>query len=472
MTYENSDLAVVPPSQRTWGVGNYVSLWISMSLCIPTYMLASSLIEGGMNWWQALLTVLLGNGIVLIPMLLNGHAGARYGIPFPVFCRASFGVRGANLPALARAIVACGWFGIQTWIGGHALYQLFQVWWPSLDHLPAIFPSFLGLATGPGLCFLLFLGVNLWVISRGIESIRRLLIFKAWVLPLVAMALLLWAVLSIGGLGPIFSRPSKFQTVGEFWSFFVPSLTAMVGFWATLSLNIPDFTRYARDQRSHFLGQSISLPLSMTAFSFVGVAVTSATILLYGDPIWDPIALVGKFSSKGLVSVGLLAVVLSTLATNIAANIVSPANDFSHLWPVRIDFKRGGYLTGVIGALILPWKLIASPTGYIFTWLIGYSGMLGAIGGILITDYFLLRRGELQVAGLYRQDGPYWYHRGFNPNALIAFFLGILPALPGFIKTLGLVTTMPEWLMQVYHYAWFVSFAVSSLIYWALPRRA
>ena len=242
------DLAPTPPVERTWGTGNYAALWISMSLCIPTYMLASSLIEGGMNWWQALLTIFLGNTIVLVPMLLNGRAGAEYGIPFPVFARASFGVRGANVPALLRAIIACGWFGIQTWIGGYALYQMAVLWVPALGTLPPVFPASWALPTGPALVFGLFWLLNMYVVYLGVESIRKLLVFKAFFLPVAAVALLWWAIAAGHGLGPILAQPSKFTSGAAFWAFFFPSLTGMVGFWATLSLNIPDFTRYATSQ--------------------------------------------------------------------------------------------------------------------------------------------------------------------------------------------------------------------------------
>src|SRR5580658_4221297 len=332
MSLYSADLAPVPLEKRTWKTWNYAALWISMSLCIPTYMLASSLIGGGMNWWQAIGTIFLGNSIVLVPMILNGRAGAKYGIPFPVFARASFGVRGANIPAMLRAIVACGWFGIQTWIGGFALYQALRLWIPSLEHLPLLLPRSWGLATGPAICFLLFWLLNMWVVWLGVESIRKLLVFKAIFLPLAALALLWWAVSHVrGGLGPILSQPSHFATNGAFWAFFVPGLTGMVGFWATLSLNIPDFTRYAVSQSAQIRGQAIGLPSSMTLFAFIGVVVTSATGIIFGQTIWDPVALAGRFESRWLVSFAMLAVAISTLATNIAANIVSPANDFANL---------------------------------------------------------------------------------------------------------------------------------------------
>ena len=285
----SEDLAPVPNHKRTWNTWNYAALWISMSLCIPTYMLASSLIEGGMNWWQSILTIFLGNLVVLIPMVLNGHAGAKYGIPFPVFARASFGTSGANIPAILRAIVACGWFGIQTWIGGFALYQMFRLWIPSLDAMPQVFPDSFGLQTGPAITFFFFWLLNMYVVYLGVESIKKLMVFKAVFLPLAALALLFWAIDAANGLGPILEQPSKFSDSPSFFAFFFPALTGMVGFWATLSLNIPDFTRYAKSQKAQVVGQAIALPSSMTLFSFIGVVVTSATTIVYGTTIWDPV---------------------------------------------------------------------------------------------------------------------------------------------------------------------------------------
>jgi nucleobase:cation symporter-1, NCS1 family len=464
----SEDLAPIPQEKRTWNTWNYAALWISMCLCIPTYMLASSLIGGGMNWWQAIATIFLGNTIVLVPMILNGRAGAKYGIPFPVYARASFGVRGANIPAMLRAIVACGWFGIQTWIGGFALYQLLRVWFPGLAGLPRVLPASWGLETGPALCFLLFWLVNMYVVWLGVESIRKLLVFKAFFLPLAALALLWWALAQVhGGLGPVLAQPSRFSDPAAFWAFFVPSLTGMVGFWATLSLNIPDFTRYAVSQRAQVRGQAIGLPPSMTLFAFIGVVVTSATTLIYGTTIWDPVALAGRFDNKLLVSFAMLAVALSTLATNIAANIVSPANDFANLSPARINFRTGGLITGIIGVLIFPWKLVADPGGYIFTWLVGYSSLLGPVGGILIADYYVINRQQLSVQDLYDPNGAYRFTGGFNRRAVVSLVLGILPSIPGFLTTIHVLgpDSCPSWLLQLYNYAWFAGFFVAGGCY-------
>lgn len=469
----SEDLAPIAQNKRSWGTWNYTALWISMSLCIPTYMLASSLIEGGMNWWEAILTIFLGNAIVLIPMILNGHAGAKFGIPFPVLARASFGVKGANIPAILRAIVACGWFGIQTWIGGYALYLMVRVWIPSIENLPQIFPTSFGLQSGPALTFILFWMLNMYVVYLGVDSIKKLLVFKAFFLPVAALALLFWAIQAGHGLGPILAQPSKFASSAEFWKFFFPALTGMVGFWATLSLNIPDFTRYAKSQRAQIVGQSLGLAPSMTLFAFIGVVVTSATVIIYGKTIWDPLEVAGRFDSKLLVSIAMIAVTISTLATNIAANIVSPANDFANLSPAKINFKTGGYITGIFGILIFPWKLVADPTGYIFTWLIGYSSLLGPIGGIMIVDYFFIRKKELDVNDLYAQQGKYTYSGGFNRSAIYALLLAIVPNIPGFLVTIKVIdeSVFGPWVSHLYNYAWFVGFLVSAIVYLVLMKR-
>src|SRR5437879_3059686 len=449
----NEDLAAVPLSRRTWTIYNYASLWVAMSVCIPTYMLASGLIAGGMNWWQAIGTILLGNMIVLIPMLLNAHAGARYGIPFPVFVRASFGVRGANVPAVLRALVACGWFGIQTWIGGQAIFTMLQILWPAAK----------GSSPAMWSCFFLFWALNMLVVWRGIDTIKVLEGVAAPFMLSVGVLMLWWITSLAGGFGPVLSAPSKFHTTAEFVRFFIPSLTGMVGFWATVALNIPDFTRYAQSQKAQMAGQALGLPLAMTLYAFIGVAVTSASVVLFGEAIWDPVALLGRFHQPVVASIALVALLIATLNTNVAANVVSPSNDFSNLNPRLISFRTGGFITGVIGVLMMPWKLLGDYSTYIFGWLVGYSGLLGPIAGVMIADYFIVRQRELNVADLYRRNGAYEYDRGVNYRALAALAFGIIIAL------LGLVVPPLRWL---YDYAWFVGFLVAGASYVILMQRA
>src|SRR2546429_7264439 len=359
----NADLAPVPGDRRKWRVGSFAARWISLSACIPTYMLASSLIGGGMNWSQAIMTIFLGNLIVVVPMILNAHAGTRYGIPFPVLGRASFGPRGANVPALMRAFVACGWFGIQTWIGGAAIYKILGVFFPALTTPGA--PTFLGITLAEFVRFLFFWAINMFVVYKGIESIRFLLNIKAPLLIALGLLLLAWAYRNAGGFGPILAQPSAFDPgqpkSGQFWSFFVPGLTGMIGFWATLSLNIPDFSRYARTQRDQVVGQALGLPLTMALYSFIGVAVTSATAIIYGHTIWDPVDVLTHFTNPVVLVVAMLALCIATLATNIAANVVSPANDFSHVAPHKISFRTAGLTTGIVGIVTMPWKVAAEP---------------------------------------------------------------------------------------------------------------
>src|ERR1700738_3298267 len=419
----NKDLAPVSPERRTWRTYNYAALWISMSVNIPTYMLASGMIAGGMNWKQALFTVFLGNVLVLIPMLLNAHAGARYGIPFPVFARASFGVLGANIPAILRALVACGWFGIQTWIGGEAINAM----------LVALAPSWGHFAYGPAICFVAFWLLNVLVILRGIETIRFLQGISAPFLLLIGLALLLWARSKAGGFGPMLATPSKFQSFGEFFRFFIPSLTGVVGFWATVSLNIPDFTRYARSQRDQMIGQALGLPATMTFYSFIGIAVTSATLIIFGQALWDPVAVLARLGNPWAVVLAMLALLMATLNVNVAANVVSPANDFSNLSPRRISFRTGGLLPCLLGIILTPWKLMANYGSYIFGWLVGYSGFLGPIAGVLICDYFVMRKKLLFVEDLYQRQGQYEYSRGFHWTAVAALAAGAAVAFTGLL---------------------------------------
>jgi nucleobase:cation symporter-1, NCS1 family len=463
--YWNADLAPTPRSRRTWSTYNIAALWIGMSVVITTYTLASGMMTQGMTWSQAMGTILLGNLIVLIPMVLNAHAGTKYGISFPVLCRAAFGVRGANVPAMLRAVVACGWFGIQTWIGALAMDMLFRAAWPGWSAVPG----------ASWIAFALFWLIQVAIILKGTEGIRKL---ESWSAPLLLAGgalLLWWGVRNGGGLANVLAQSQQLQQAQgtDFWKIFPAALTANVGYWATLSLNIPDFTRYAKSQRSQMVGQALGLPTTMTAFAFIGVAVTSATIVIFGEAIWDPVVLISRIGSTGVIIFAALVVLAAQLTTNMAANVVSPSNDFSNLSPRRISYVTGGLITAVIGVLMMPWRLYSDAAAYIFTWLLGYSSLMGALGGILIADYWVVRRQELSLADLFRENGIYSYRGGVNPRAMIALLLAMLPVVPGFVRAVstpgGQVAT-PMLFDQVYSYAWFVTFALGFVLYIVLMR--
>jgi len=448
----NEDLAPIPASRRSWGTYNYAALWIAMSVNIPTYLLASGMIAGGMDWKQAIFTVFLGNVLVLAPMLLNAHAGAKYGIPFPVFARASFGVLGANVPAVLRALVACGWFGINAWIGGGAINVMVAV----------LFPSWRTYSPGVWICFGGFWLLHVIVIMRGIRTLKFLQGVTAPFLLVIGVALLAWAVVKAGGFGTMLAAPSKFQTFGEFFRFFIPSLTSVVGFWATVALNIPDFTRYARSQRAQVVGQVLGLPTTMTLYSFIGVAVTSATAIIFGQTIWDPVQVLARLGNPFAVVIAMAALLLATLNVNVAANLVSPSNDFSNLSPRLISFRTGGLITCVVGGVVFqPWKLLANYSNYIFGWLLGYSGFLGPIAGVMICDYFVVRKKIILVEDLYQRRGFYEFSNGINWRAMAALAAGAGVAFVGLI--------VPA-LRVLYDYAWFVGFAASFIVYWAVMR--
>jgi NCS1 family nucleobase:cation symporter-1 len=440
----NHDLAPVAIKARTWSTWDYSALWISMAHCIPTYMFAAAMITSGLAWWQALGIILIGNLIVLAPILLNSHPGTKYGIPFPVFARAAYGTTGANLPALMRALVACGWFGINAWIGGAALQTLFTSLWPGWHAL---------------------LGTSMpsWSIDM---TTRQIVPFPntQWIAFLVFWGLnvlVYWAIDRAGGLGDILKRSSYTGTV-PFHSVAIPALTGTIAFWSTLSLNMPDFTRFGRSQREQMIGQAIALPTTMTVFAAMGITITSATAIIYGKPLWDPIVLAGKFESRIVVAIAMFTVVVATLAVNIAANTVSPANDFANAFPKRIDFKRGGLITGVVGILVMPWQLLANPGRY-FNWLNGYGAALASIAGVLIVDYWLIRKKELDLPSLYTVGGAYTYKKGWNVKAVLATVVGF---------TIALLGAFWSPMAPIYDWSCFVGFGLSGGLYWLLMRRS
>ncbi len=573
----NEDILPVPVRERTWNTWNIASLWVGISVCIPTYMLAASLMKTGLNWVQALWAILLGNAIVLVPMCLNAIPGTKYGIPFPVLIRSSFGTRGAQIPSILRGLVACGWFGIQVWIGGFAIYTLALIFLPNLNNLwPGLQATFVGINGGQLLCFLFFWALHMIIVLRGVESIKWFESLSAPALILVGVALFVWAIHTGGGLAAVlknsklFLQPTMTLTKGdtsvkvildplrekdgayrvermkvvvlpgkanqsavaqaladkewepfrpEFsvdwredasevtvgaqlgsvkdpdaaaivlasahreergpagpWLFiaFFPALTAMVGYWATLSLNIPDFTRYAKSQKDQIIGQAIGLPTTMTLYAFVGVVATCAALIAFPniltqeDAPWDPVALLAHFKIPWMVVLSMGVLAIATLTTNIAANVVAPANGFSNIAPHKISFRMGGLITGVIGIVMMPWKLLATAGKFIFTWLIGYSALMGGVAGVMIADFYVVRRRRLDLAGLYAEDGPYTFSGGFNWVGIISFILGVLPNIPGFMAEIAPQTfaaIVPQFFKTFYLYAWFSGFFISFAVY-------
>jgi NCS1 family nucleobase:cation symporter-1 len=461
--YSGPDLAPVPASERTWGLWHFASLWVGMSVCIPTYMLAAALIQAGLSWQWALVAILVGNAIVLLPLLVNGHAGTRYGIPFPVYIRAAFGLRGAHVPSLFRAIVACGWFGIQTWVGGLAIHEMLALVWPSWATLGGEW-RLIGASLPHLLAFLLFWLINLWFVWKGTESIKWLETLAAPLLIAAGLALLWWAQARVGGFGPLLSNAGALGTRREFSAaLFLPWVTAMVGFWATLALNVPDFTRYATSQRDQAIGQSLGLLATMPLFAFIGVAATSATVQVYGEAIWNPVTLVARIAaesnSTALAFVALFVLLIATLTTNIAANIVAPAASFANLAPSRISLRVGGVIAAAIGIVMIPWRLLDSYQG----WLLSYSGLLGAVGGVVVCDYLIVRRGALDVPQLYTEGGAFWFTNGVNRRAMIALGAGIGVALLG--------KAVPA-LSFLFSGAWFSAAITAAFIHWMLARKA
>lgn len=445
----NEDLRPCTLAEHSWPGSKFAALWVGMCLCLPTYSLASSMIAMGMNWWESVLTVFIGSCVVLGAILLVSHAGTKYGIPYPVFARLWFGTRGAHLPALARAVIAAGWFGINSWFGGQALDAI-------LTHVA---PAWQGLSLHLGFAFLIFWAINVAVAMRGPQAIGRLAQIAAPTVGLGAVALLIWAATSAGGFGPMLASPAKIHG-SSFWNAFYPSVVGVIAFWATMALNIPDYTRYARSQRGQMVGQAVSMPLTMALFSFIGIAVTSATVLLFGKALWDPVELITKFPTP-VVVIGGLIVILSSVTINVGANVMAPARAFENLWPKYITFAIGAVLTGLLSLAMEPWRVLATYGAYIFTWLGTYGAMLGAFDGIAIADYWLVRKRRLDLAQLYTPGGIYSYAKGVNVRAVAALAAGWILTLVGL-------------LIPALHFLWSGGWIFSLLgglaAYWLLMR--
>jgi nucleobase:cation symporter-1, NCS1 family len=411
----NKDLAPTPIAGRTWSYYEYASIWIGMAVCVPTWMLGASMIAAGFDWVTTMITIALGNIIVLVPMVMNSFPGAKFGIPFAVLLRSSFGVYGTNIPSLLRGGVAAGWFGIQTWIGGAGIDALLTMLVPAWANVPA----------HTWIAFAAFWAMNMAVCwyappGKSMPAVKLMADYAAPVLLLIGVGLLWWAISAAGGLGPILSQPSTASMA--MWPAF---LTAMVAYWATMALSIADITRFAKSQKVQYWGQILGMPTTMTIYAFFGVAVTSATVVIYGQAIWDPIEVMTRTGSPLFIFVGLVFIILATLTTNVTANIVAPAYAISNLAPSRISWRAGALITGVIGVIMQPWRLLESYGAYVFDWLGSYGGILGPIAGIMIADYWLCRRHKLHLHDLYLAEGRYRYWKGLNPAGVFALAVGI-----------------------------------------------
>lgn len=444
----NDDLRPCAAAEHAWRASRFASLWIGMCLCIPTYSLASGMITLGMNWWEAVLTVFTGSVVVLVPILLVAHAGTRYGFPYPVFARLWFGTRGAHVPALARAVIGAGWFGINSWFGGQALDAI-------AGHAAPAWLSF-----GPHLwvAFGAFWLLNVGIAMRGPQAIGKLAAFAAPTLGLAAVALFAWGMSAAGGVGPMLAAPATLHG-GAFWAAFFPSVIGVVAFWATLALNIPDYSRYAASQQAQLRGQLV-MPFVMAAFAFVGIAVTSASLAVYGKALWNPVDLLVHFPAP-VVVVGGVIVILSSITINVGANVMAPARAFENLWPRRITFAGGAILTGLLALAMQPWYVLSTFSTYVFTWLGTYGTLLGPFDGIAIADYWLVRAKLLDLAALYTPDGRYDYAGGWNLRAIGALVAGWIPPLIG-------LAFAP--LHVLWSGGWFFSIIAAGLAYAALMR--
>ncbi|TKY53014.1 Purine-uracil permease NCS1 [Spatholobus suberectus] len=467
-TLTNEDLKPTAPSQRTFSGFEIASLWVGLVIGVPSYYLAGSLVDLGMAWWQGIATVVAANMILLVPLVLTGHAGTRYGISFPVLARSSFGIHGAHIPTLLRALIGCGWYGIESWIGGEAIFLLL----PKSMKETSLSQSLPWLGTSPleFACFLVFWVAQLAFVWKGIDGIRKLEKYSAPILVALTSCLLIWSCVKAGGIGHMLSLSSRLST-SEFWSVFFPSLTANISFWATVALNIPDFTRYAKSQKDQVIGQ-IGLPIFMGAFTFVGLAVTSSTKVIFGQVISNPIQLLGQIGGLTTRIIAILGISLAIITTNIAANVVAPANALVNLSPKWFTFRRGALLTALLGIAFQPWRLLKSSESFVYTWLVGYSALMGPIAGIVLADYYIIRKTNLNVSDLYSRSpyGAYRYSGGFNVAAIVALVIGILPVVPGFLQKVGIATSVPHTFVVIYNNAWFISFFSGGFLYLVLSN--
>ncbi|MCQ6278491.1 NCS1 family nucleobase:cation symporter-1 [Bacillus sp. EB600] len=453
----NEDLKPIPKGQRKWTWFSYMALWMGIVHNIFNYSVAASLIVLGMNIWQALLTIFVANIVLMVPLALNGHAGSKFGISFPIYARLSFGVFGANVPALIRAFVAIGWFGIQSYLGAMALNVLMLKVIPFWSDLSTVF---FGLPINSWISLIAFWILEAVLAIHGMEVIRR---FENWAGPVILvlmLGLVYWAYNILHGVGPILHQPSKFHSVGEFLPVFFPAVITVVGSFATMALNIPDFTRFSRSSKDQVIGQILGLPITTFFFSLMSAFITSATVIAYGKAIWDPVELFKHFDNTIVLVIGAACLAAATISVNVAANLVSPIYDLINAFPKKLNYKRSAIISIVLAFLIMPWKLMQSPDS-VHLLLNTAGAFLGPATGIVIADFWIIRKCQVSVDDLYKVEGIYEYKKGFNIYALITMVVGMILSFGGnFIPALKFVSG----------YGWLIGILVGFFGYYALMK--
>ena len=457
----NRDLAPISEEKRNWSWVNYSTVWMGMVHNVVAYTTAALLVQQGMSPWQALGTVTVANIILIAAMWANSIAGAKYGLPFPVLLRASFGRSGAQIPVVIRAFVAIFWFAVQTYVGSQAINAILGGLIPGWSSLDA---SIIGMDLNLWISFALFWVLHAYVIFHGMERVK---FFELWAGPIVIVAglvLVVWAVNAAGGVGPLMDAPSRLSP-GEFWPLFAISVTGLVSVWSTLVLNIPDFTRFSRSQKDQLVGQAIGLPLTTILFSVMSIAITAGSAVAFGRPIAEPVALLQAFDNPVILFIGGAIILIATLSVNVAANIVSPAYDLVNLFPRRLNFVSAGLISIVIGVFFMPW-LWMDDAGTIFA-VLGYiGGALGPVAGIMLADFYLIRRRNYDLESFYIRDGEYEYAGGWNLRAIAATVIGLAVAFVGvFAPLVGL-----ESLGFLSGYTWFLGLIVAFFAYTFLMR--